>query len=200
MEPADPQQVFVRNEQGKVWGPISLPSVELLFENGALAGRVHVSEDGVHFVEPGALPGVRDAFPRAVWGAAAAGPVPPQAPGAPIAGPGAMAAAAARAAKTTAPSRAPPTLQQAPAAPPAPAAAPPAPAPAASAPPAPVPSVPTQAATTEERGPPPAKGDLGQLGPIHLYYLAASAEQTGLLTFKLSDRTIDVHFKKGKNL
>ncbi len=214
MDPADPQQVFVRNAQGQVWGPISLPSVELLFENGALAGPVHVSQDGVTFVEPGALPDIRDAFPRAVWGTtvaaapsapviAPAAPPPAAAGGGPIAGPGAMAAAAARTIKAQAGARPPPVLQQAPAGRPAAPAAPPVaaappPAPAAPAPaPAPAPAVQSTGVTTEERGPPPPSGTLGALGPIHFYYLAASSEQTGLLSFKLSDRTIEVHFKKG---
>src|SRR4030081_977808 len=44
---------------------------------------------------------------------------------------------------------------------------------------------------------PPGAGSLSDLSPLRLYYLAASAEQTGLLTFQLVDRTIKVQFRKG---
>ena len=43
----------------------------------------------------------------------------------------------------------------------------------------------------------PASGTLEQTAPPRLYFLAASAEQTGLLTLKLSDRELVVHFKRG---
>ncbi len=70
-----------------------------------------------------------------------------------------------------------------------PAAAPPvASPPASAAPPRPAaPSAPTL----------PASGDLAKTSAIHLYYLAASQDQTGLLTLKLADRAIEVHFRKG---
>src|SRR5260370_4085250 len=45
--------------------------------------------------------------------------------------------------------------------------------------------------------PPPGAGSLSDLSPLRLYYLAASGEQTGLLTFQLVDRTIQVQFRKG---
>src|SRR5215470_2732320 len=44
---------------------------------------------------------------------------------------------------------------------------------------------------------PPPAGTLSDISPLRLYYLAASAEQTGLLTFQLADRTIEVQFRKG---
>jgi len=44
---------------------------------------------------------------------------------------------------------------------------------------------------------PPPAGTLSDISPLRLYYLAASAEQTGLLTFQLADRTIQVRFRKG---
>jgi len=44
---------------------------------------------------------------------------------------------------------------------------------------------------------PPGAGSLSDLSPLRLYYLAASGEQTGLLTFQLVDRTIQVQFRKG---
>ena len=44
---------------------------------------------------------------------------------------------------------------------------------------------------------PPPAGTLADISPLRLYYLAASAEQTGLLTFQLADRTIQLQFRKG---
>ncbi|MBX5483530.1 MAG: DnaJ domain-containing protein [Myxococcaceae bacterium] len=44
---------------------------------------------------------------------------------------------------------------------------------------------------------PPQQGDLAQVSPIRLYFLAASSNQTGLLSLKLPDRTIEIHFRKG---
>jgi len=43
----------------------------------------------------------------------------------------------------------------------------------------------------------PAKGDLNSASPLRLYYLAASSEASGLLTLELSDRAIEIHFRKG---
>jgi curved DNA-binding protein CbpA len=73
------------------------------------------------------------------------------------------------------------------------------PAAAASTPPA-SPSVPrpapTAAPSTSGATIPPA-GELSKTSAIHLYYLAAAGDQTGLFRFKLADRAIDVHFRKG---
>src|SRR6476659_3503450 len=81
---AAPVQVFIRNEQGKVWGPLELPTVTLLIDNRLVAGRVQVSRDGVNFVYPGQLPGIRDAFPRELWGdVIAPGPMPAAEPSGP---------------------------------------------------------------------------------------------------------------------
>jgi hypothetical protein len=46
-------------------------------------------------------------------------------------------------------------------------------------------------------GAPPPNGDLARTSAVHLYYLAASGDHTGLLTLKLPDRAIEVHFRKG---
>ncbi|MGQ0508895.1 MAG: molecular chaperone DnaJ, partial [Myxococcaceae bacterium] len=207
MEPAEPQSVFIRNASGQVWGPVALANVEELFETGQVAAPVEVSQDGVTYVEPGRMPEVRGAFPRETWGSveAPAEKSPPATPPpatAPMAGPGAMAAAAARAARSTAPNRAaaPPGKPVAPAANPTAAAAKPL-APAATA--APPSSQTGEGAPAHvpvhvvEKDPPPASGELGQLSSIRLYYLAVSSDQSGLLSFKLPDRTIEVHFRKG---
>ncbi len=44
---------------------------------------------------------------------------------------------------------------------------------------------------------PPPAGTLSDISPLRLYYLAASSEQNGLLTFQLADRSIQVQFRKG---
>jgi tetratricopeptide (TPR) repeat protein len=121
MAEGEVQQYFVRNDKGTIWGPLTLPTIELLIENGVIQGRLQVSEDGLNFAFPGRFPHLRDAFPRELWGDVIAegetvkvaraelppellgqsAPVPPGAPGpgvpsaAPMAGPGAIAQAAA---------------------------------------------------------------------------------------------------------
>lgn len=233
MADASPK-IFVRNDQGQVWGPLELTTVSRLIGAGQLKGRIEISQDGVSFAVPGRFPSVRDAIPRHLWGdgvgaapqgapaapaTAASAPViaaPAAAgPGVPIAGPGARAyAAAAHAAATSqhrpigrtlsteglgTPANAPltpPTASPSPApaaARPAAPASPP-PAPPARAEPPPAPSI---ASTVEATGGPPPSGDVSRTSAVHLYYLAASANETGLLTLQLPDRTLEIHFKKG---
>jgi tetratricopeptide (TPR) repeat protein len=43
----------------------------------------------------------------------------------------------------------------------------------------------------------PAEGNLGKTSFLHLYYLTGAGERSGLFVFQLSDRTVQVHFKKG---
>ncbi|WP_257452359.1 J domain-containing protein [Archangium lipolyticum] len=120
MAEGDVRQYFVRNETGMIWGPLALPTIELLIDNGSIQGRLQVSEDGINFAFPGLFPHIRDAFPREMWGdVVVPGPTTPMAPamgaaptatptgpqgkpapgvaprgpaGAPMAGPGAVAA------------------------------------------------------------------------------------------------------------
>jgi hypothetical protein len=61
-------QVWVRTEKAQVFGPLSPTSVELLLDNGVIAGRVQVSLDGVNYVFPGRMPGIRMVFPKELWG------------------------------------------------------------------------------------------------------------------------------------
>jgi len=49
----------------------------------------------------------------------------------------------------------------------------------------------------ETLAPPPAQGSLDQSSPIHLYGRIAAGAHTGLLTLALSDRSIQLHFRKG---
>ncbi|HEX8700027.1 MAG TPA: DnaJ domain-containing protein [Myxococcaceae bacterium] len=108
MAEGEGRQYFVRNDKGTVWGPLTLPTIELLIDNGAIQGRLQVSEDGINFAYPGRFPHLRDAFPREMWGDVIApgetvritktelpvqmgGPSAPVAPAAPVAGTAAMA-------------------------------------------------------------------------------------------------------------
>ena len=68
MAEGDVRQYFVRNDQGTIWGPLALPTIELLIDNGSIQGRIQVSEDGINFAFPGRFPHIRDAFPRELWG------------------------------------------------------------------------------------------------------------------------------------
>ena len=68
MAEGDVRQYFVRNDQGTLWGPLELPTIELLIDNGAIQGRLQVSEDGLNFAWPGRFPHLRDAFPREITG------------------------------------------------------------------------------------------------------------------------------------
>lgn len=61
-------QVWVRNDKGQVYGPLSPPSVELLIDNGIIGGRLQVSTNGEHYVFPGRVPGLRMIFPKETWG------------------------------------------------------------------------------------------------------------------------------------
>lgn len=216
---ADPLQVWIRNDKGKVWGPLMPATIELFFDNQLIPGKVQVSLDGLSYVYPGRMLEVRDSVPRELWGegalapAVAEPPLPvataskipggppklkapptlggPADPGAPMAGPGAVAQAQTRTATTSSvpgvrhvsDRRVIAPEMGAPAAPPAPVTAAPPPAP-----PEPVllPSVEI-----------PPKGNLQATSPLRLYYLAASSDATGLLTITLQDRTVLIHFRKG---
>ena len=61
-------QIFVRNREGKVFGPIEPSTVELLIEGGVLQGLLQVSTDGESYALPYRFPHLRDFFPRHLWG------------------------------------------------------------------------------------------------------------------------------------
>ncbi len=216
---SDPLQIWVRNDKGKVWGPLMPATLELLFDNQLIPGRVQLSLDGASYVYPARLPEIRDCVPPELWGEAgpaapvAAPPAPSKIPGGPpslaprapppaltpvpgtvpapprpppsltpAAGPGAAAAAQARAAAAVAgPVRAADKRQLSPEIG----------APVVAPPPAPVAAV---VMPTLEL---PPTGTLQATSSLRLYYLAASSDATGLLTLTLSDRTVQIHFRKG---
>ncbi|MBL8954971.1 MAG: DnaJ domain-containing protein [Myxococcaceae bacterium] len=225
MDEPQPLQIFVRNDKGKVWGPLAPATVELLIDNGAIDGRVQLSLDGNNYVFPGRLPNIRQCVPKQLWGETIVpgedlqNPPPPppipgsQAGGGPIAGPGALRAgpgavahAAARGAAAMAgpgaraamDKRAIANVGQPVQRPPPPVMAPaPAPPAAAPAPPPPPPRAPAPAPAPVSDGSLPPSGDLSKLSVLHLYYLIAATDRSGLLTLELSDRKVDVHFRKG---
>src|SRR5215475_11045703 len=61
-------QIFVRNREGKVFGPIEPSTVELLIDGGVLQGLLQVSTDGESYALPYRFPHIRDFFPRHLWG------------------------------------------------------------------------------------------------------------------------------------
>jgi hypothetical protein len=95
MAEGEVRQYWVRNDRGTMWGPLTLPTIELLVESGSIKGKLQVSEDGINFAFPWRFPEARDVFPRALWGDGAPN-APAPAPGAislgptPEAGPGGM--------------------------------------------------------------------------------------------------------------
>ncbi len=124
MAEGDVRQYFVRNDQGTIWGPLALSTIELLIDNGSIQGRIQVSEDGINFAFPGRFPHLRDSFPRELWGDVVApgpststapatppAPQPGTPPGAPAAGPVGVPMAGPGA---TAPARRPPAGAPAP--------------------------------------------------------------------------------------
>jgi len=238
MDDPQPLQIFVRNDKGKIWGPLAPATVELLIDNGQIQGRVQLSLDGSNYVFPGRLPNIRQFVPKQLWGDQIVPgddlqhpPPPPPIPGemphnappiapagGPIAGPGAlragpgavgnrnaaaMAGPGARAAmdKRFAPQRGGPPVMTptgpAPSAPAAPVAPPVVHAPPPPSAPAPAPVAHAHVATPISDGTIPPAGELSELPVLHLYYLIASTDRTGLLTLELPDRKIDIHFRKG---
>ncbi|NTX09291.1 DnaJ domain-containing protein [Myxococcus sp. CA056] len=88
MAEGDVRQYWVRNDRGTLWGPLTLPTIELLIDSGSIKGKLQVSEDGRNFAFPWRFPEARDTFPRELWGDGAPD-APQQAPSAPMASPGA---------------------------------------------------------------------------------------------------------------
>ncbi|QDE95402.1 MULTISPECIES: DnaJ domain-containing protein [Myxococcus] len=86
MAEGEVRQYWVRNDRGTMWGPLTLPTIELLIESGSIQGRLQMSEDGLNFAFPWRFPEAREVVPRELWGPGA----PPvsaseqAAPGAPV--------------------------------------------------------------------------------------------------------------------
>ncbi|GEN05353.1 hypothetical protein MFU01_03900 [Myxococcus fulvus] len=113
MAEGDVRQYWVRNDRGTLWGPLTLPTIELLIDSGAIKGKLQVSEDGLNFAFPWRFPEAREVFPRELWGDGAPanlgpGPQAPAArPDVPVAGPGGVPMAGPSGVPTAGPGAAP---------------------------------------------------------------------------------------------
>jgi hypothetical protein len=177
---ADPVKYWLRNEQGRVWGPYTAEALGRL--RGQLTGKCEVALDGKEFRPSAEFPELTDVLaPRAAPRPPARDKLPP-----PVRITAAIAAAfnikdgvivkdpAQQAAGEEASADAP---QPAPAAPPRPA------------PPAPEPEMPQEL---------PEEGDLEVSSPARLYALAAATSASGLLRLKLdSGRSLLLGFRRG---
>ncbi|MDY7226868.1 J domain-containing protein [Hyalangium rubrum] len=161
---------------------------------GAPAGAPGARPAGV---PPGAMPSNPSGSFRPVAppgaaqrppGPAGVAPGAPAAPGAPTAG------TAPRPAPGVAPSGAHAAVGPGAASPARPSGPVPTVGPAAATSPA---ATPPPVATPESLAPPPAQGSLEQSSPIQLYGRISAGTHTGLLTLRLADRAIQIHFRKG---
>ncbi|WP_426749113.1 tetratricopeptide repeat protein [Myxococcus sp. Y35] len=79
MAEGEVRQYWVRNDRGTMWGPLTLPTIELLIESGAIQGRLQMSVDGLNFAFPWRFEEAREVIPRELWGPGA--PPPAASPG-----------------------------------------------------------------------------------------------------------------------
>src|SRR5918996_1038424 len=195
MRDTEPQQVFVRNDRGRRWGPIAPATLEILLENGLIEGRIQISVDGENFTWPGRVPEIRDYVPHALWGDGVPAPATVAPSIAPVQGQSPMPVPA----RATPPGGHPPPPRAAPdiAAPTRGRAVTPAPPAVAPPPPATATVQPSASPSVGALDGPPAAGDLSVVSPVRLYYLAASADATGLLTLRMGQHALEIHFRKG---
>jgi hypothetical protein len=220
---ADPVKYWLRNEQGRVWGPYTAAALERL--RGQLTGKCEVALDGKKFRPSAEFPELTDVLaPRAAPRPPARDKPPPP----PMRISPAIAAAfsikdgvivkeaAQQAAGEEASEGAPQPALAAPPRPSSPAGPPPS-RPAASAPPRPPPAaarspsaatpgaasrpVPASAPPPPEAELPqevPPEGDLEVSSPARLYALAAATSASGLLRLKAeSGRSLLLGFRRG---
>ncbi len=62
-----PTQVFIRNSEGRVWGPLEPASIQLLLETNLLELPLEVSLNGLDFSDPSMVPEFADVVPREIW-------------------------------------------------------------------------------------------------------------------------------------
>ncbi|HCF62183.1 MAG TPA: molecular chaperone DnaJ, partial [Myxococcales bacterium] len=167
----EPRQYWIRNDRGKMWGPLTFATIELLVSNGLVPGRLQASRDGLNFLFPGRLPDLREAFPKELWGDSTE-PLPDDL-----------------------------ELPDGSSAPPAPPGPPVVGAPGTAAPPEEKPvrrahKRPAGKRPSSDEGLPDS-GDLDTCPPLFLYYVAATGNETGLLRLEASEVTFEIFFKKG---
>ena len=63
-----PQQFWIRNEEGKVWGPLAASSLELLVPQGVFPGKLQASTDGLSFAMVGRFAELREVLEQDLWG------------------------------------------------------------------------------------------------------------------------------------
>lgn len=64
----EPQQFWIRNHEGKVWGPMAAASLGLLVPQGVFPGRLQASTDGRTFAMIGRFRALREELPEDTWG------------------------------------------------------------------------------------------------------------------------------------
>jgi hypothetical protein len=175
-----------------MWGPLTFSTIELLIDNGAMPGKLQASRNGVDFYYPGRLPELRDAVPNELWGDST-DRIPEEARSAPLGrqgtgGPPTVGAPGKSGPPVVGAPRSGPPVVGKPVTSPSSAAIPKPTAPAA--PKAPPPTVADGAGV-------PASGSLQDFPPFRIYYLAATANQTGKLTMNGLEASYEVFFKKG---
>lgn len=167
-------QYWLRNEQGRVWGPYTLQALERL--RGQVTEKWDASTDGRAFLPVVEMAELRAlaAPPREVQRVVrAAAPAPEQ---------------LSRIASRLTPPQGAPAAPQASAPPPQPSAPPPPP-PQASAPPPPPPDAPLEV---------PEEGSLEKISPVRLYALAAVSNASGWLQLETEGgRMLQLSFRRG---
>ena len=197
----EPRQFWVRSENGKTYGPLTISTLDLFLTNKVIQGKCQVSADGQSFGDPGRFSDAREAFPQELWGSTE--PMPGVEPAAPVV------TQAGRPIPGLDRGRAPPVMNRVvPAAPGTaarsatgvvPAARPPSVAPPpkpASQPAAPRPPQPVIDATPVADGD-GTSGSLGAKSIFRIYYELAAASSGGQLSVTAGDVTYDLALKKG---
>jgi hypothetical protein len=68
MSDEGPRQYWLRNQEGRMWGPMQASTIHLLVGQGAFPGRLQASTDGVTFGMIGRFPDLREGIDTSLWG------------------------------------------------------------------------------------------------------------------------------------
>ncbi|MDF1563912.1 MAG: J domain-containing protein [Deltaproteobacteria bacterium] len=68
MDEVTPQQYWIRNDEGKRWGPLQASTLELLIPQKLFKGQLQASADGENFVQIGRFPELREVLDTEWWG------------------------------------------------------------------------------------------------------------------------------------
>ncbi|RMG18858.1 MAG: DUF4388 domain-containing protein, partial [Deltaproteobacteria bacterium] len=200
-----PKSYFIRNDKGKVWGPMQASTLAILIPQGAFPGRLQASEDGERYAMIGRFAELREVLPQEVWGVSpdevAAGAAPAEAAAAP---PGAVPTVSPEDLAPGAPTVSPEALAPgAPTVSPEEIAAPPSGAASRGAqgagpraPSAPAAAAPPPAAAVPEVEI-PTEGTLAETSLFRLAYLIAAKKATCRVILESGGTTSTVSFRKG---